>query len=195
VEKNAGKATHFFDEKFAAAGATVLHSHEEIFGRSDVIVKSDRLMPEELDLIREEQILMGFHHLAVSDPNIVKRLVEQKATVIGYELIEDEDGVLPVLYPTSEIAGQMSVQVASEFMKISRGGKGIVLGGIPGVPPAVIVILGAVLLDATHAWLRWEQAPRSLFWTRTFGSSGTLNGSSRRMPLQQLQPERALKKH
>ncbi len=143
VEKGAGKSTHFFDEKFEAAGATILYSHEEIFGRSDVIVKSDRLMPDELDLIREEQILMGFHHLAVSDPNTVNRLVEQKATVIGYELIEDEDGVLPVLYPTSEIAGQMSVQVASEFMKISRGGKGIVLGGIPGVPPAVIVILGA----------------------------------------------------
>ncbi|NOZ12932.1 MAG: alanine dehydrogenase [Acidobacteria bacterium] len=143
VEKGAGKQTHFFDEKFEAAGAKILYSHEEIFGRSDVVVKADHLMPEELDMIREEQILLAFHHLAVSDPKTVKKLIEQKATVIGYELIEDEDGLLPVLYPTSEIAGQMSIQVASEYMKISRGGKGIVLGGIPGVPPAVVVVLGA----------------------------------------------------
>ncbi len=143
VEKDAGKRTHFFNEKFEAAGATILYSHEEIFGRSDVIVKSDHLIPHELDLIREEQILLGFHHLAVGDPKTVDKLVEQKATVIGYELIEDEDGILPVLYPTSEIAGQMSIQVASEYMKIPRGGRGIILGGIPGVPPAVVVILGA----------------------------------------------------
>lgn len=143
VEKNAGKTVHFFDEKFERSGAKILYSHEEIFGRSDVIVKSDKLMPEELDLIREEQILMGFHHLAVSDQNTVNKLVEKKATVIGYELIRNEEGELTVLYPTSEIAGQVSVEIAAEYMKTGRGGKGIVLGGIPGIPPAVIAILGA----------------------------------------------------
>ncbi|NOY22021.1 MAG: alanine dehydrogenase [Acidobacteria bacterium] len=143
VEKDAGKRTHFFDERFEAAGAKILYSHEEVFGRSDVIVKSDQLNIQELEMIREEQILMGFHHLAVGNPKIVNRLVEQKTTVIGYELIEDEDGVLPILYPTSEIAGQMSVQVAAEYMKIAHGGKGILLGGIPGIPPAVMVVLGA----------------------------------------------------
>ncbi len=143
VEKGAGDKIHFFDEKYEAAGATILYSHEEVFGRSDIVIKTERLMPDELEYVRQEQIILAFHHLAISEKETVDTLVEKKATVLGYELIEDDEGELPVLYPTSEIAGQMSIQIASECMKIPRGGKGILLGGIPGVPPAVVVIIGA----------------------------------------------------
>ncbi len=143
VEKGAGDKIHFFDEKFEASGAKILYSHEEVFGRSELIVKAERLLPEELEFVQNEQIIMAFNHLAVAEKKTVQQLMDKKATVIGYELIENEDGELPVLYPTSEIAGQMSIQIAAEFMKISRGGKGILLGGIPGVPPAVVVIIGA----------------------------------------------------
>ena len=143
VEKGAGEKIHYFDEKFEAAGAKILYSHEEVYGRSDIIVKTERLMPDELEFVRQEQIILAFHHLAIIDKSIVDQLIEKKVTVLGYELIEDEEGELPVLYPTSEIAGQMSIQIASECMKIPAGGKGILLGGIPGVPPAVVVIIGA----------------------------------------------------
>ena len=143
VETKAGEKIHFFDEKFEKAGAKIVFSHEEVYGRANLIVKAEKLSEKEIDLIQEEQIIMAFHHLAVCPPSMVEKLIEKKATVIGYELIEDENGQLPVLYPTSEIAGQMSIQIAAEYLKIIRGGRGIVLGGIPGVPPAVIVIIGA----------------------------------------------------
>ncbi len=143
VETKAGEKIHFFDEKFEKAGAKIVFSHEEIFGRADIIVKADKLIDKEMDLIKDEQIILAFHHLAVSPQSMIDKFIEKKATLIGYELIEDESGQLPVLYPTSEIAGQMSVQIAAEYLKIIRGGRGIVLGGIPGVPPAVVVIIGA----------------------------------------------------
>ncbi len=143
VETKAGEKIHFFDEKFEKSGAKIVFSHEEVYGRAELIVKADKLTEKEVDLIKEEQIVMAFHHLAVSSPLIIEKLIEKKATIIGYELIEDEKGQLPVLYPTSEIAGQMSIQIAAEYMKIIKGGRGIVLGGIPGVPPAVVVIIGA----------------------------------------------------
>ncbi len=143
VETKAGDKIHFFDEKFEKAGAKIVFAHEEVFGRSELVVKAEKLTEEEVDFVKEEQIIMAFHHLAVLPQETIEKLIEKKTTVIGYELIEDENGQLPVLYPTSEIAGQMSIQIAAEYLKIIRGGRGIVLGGIPGVPPAVIVIIGA----------------------------------------------------
>jgi len=97
---------HFFDEKFEKAGAKIVFSHEEVFGRANLLVKAEKLTEDEIDLIQEEQIIMAFHHLAVCPPSMIEKLIEKKATIIGYELIEDEKGNLPVLYPTSEIAGQ-----------------------------------------------------------------------------------------
>ncbi len=143
VETKAGEKIHFFDEKFEKSGAKIVYSHEEVYGRAKLIIKSEKLLEEEADLIQPEQILMAFHHLAVCSPKLLETMIEKKATVIGYELIEDENGELPVLYPTSEIAGQVSIQIAAEYLKIIKGGRGIVLGGIPGVPPAVVVIIGA----------------------------------------------------
>ncbi len=143
VETKAGDKIHFFDDKFDKAGAKIVLSHQEVYEKANLVVKTDKLAEKEVDLVREEQIITAFHHLAVCSQTMVDKLIEKKATIIGYELIEDENGQLPVLYPTSEIAGQVSIQIAAEYLKIIKGGRGIVLGGIPGVPPAIVVIIGA----------------------------------------------------
>lgn len=143
VEKGAGRKIHFFHDQYKKSGAEIVKTHKEVFESSDLIVKSDRIIDKELPFLVKEQTIMAFHHLAVSKKSAIETFLKNKNTLIGYELMENEQGELPVLYSTSEIAGQMSIQIAAEYMKISRGGKGILLGGIPGVPPAVIVIIGA----------------------------------------------------
>ncbi len=143
VEKGAGKKIHFFYDQYKKAGAEIVKEHEEVFEKSDLIVKSESISKKELAFLKKDQTIMAFHHLAVADKAAIDTYIKQKNTLIGYELIENEQGELPVLYSTSEIAGQMSIQIAAEYMKIIRGGKGILLGGVPGVPPAVIVIIGA----------------------------------------------------
>lgn len=143
VEKGAGKKIHFFHDEYKKSGAKILNKHNEIYEKSELIVKSEVLCEKDLEFIKKEQTIMAFHHLAVAKKTTIEKFIKNKNTIIGYELIENEEGELPVLYSTSEIAGQMSIQIAAEYMKIVNGGKGILLGGIPGVPPAVVVILGA----------------------------------------------------
>jgi len=143
VEHGAGKKIHFFHDQYKKGGADVVKKHKEVFEKSNLIVKSEALCDKELEFLSKEQTIMAFHHLAVSNKTSIESFMENKNTLIGYELMENQQGELPVLYSTSEIAGQMSIQIAAEYMKIIRGGKGILLGGVPGVPPAVIVIIGA----------------------------------------------------
>jgi alanine dehydrogenase len=142
VERNAGLASGFTDAQYEAAGARVLHSHEEVYGRADVIVCVNKPTSKEYDLIREGQTLMSFLHLAVAEPELVQLLLDRKVTAIDWACVQDDSGHLPVLRPLSQIAGRMVAQIAARYLQTDHGGMGILLGGAPAVPPAEVVILG-----------------------------------------------------
>jgi alanine dehydrogenase len=143
VEKNAGTGSGFTDEQYETAGARILHSLEEIYGRADIVVKVNQPGPLEYPLIREGQVIMSVMHLAVADPRLVDILLERRCTAIDFVTIQDDEGNLPVLRPLSQIAGRMVPQIASRFLQTNQGGMGILLGGAPAVPPAEVVVIGA----------------------------------------------------
>lgn len=150
-ERGAGEGSQFSDEDYRKVGATIVFSAEEIFKRSEFIAKVQPLTETEADLLQEEQILFTFLHLAVSKKSIVENLLKKNVTAVGYELIEDDQG-LPVLHAMSEIAGPLSIQVSERYLESSvKGGRGILLGGITGVAPAAVVILGAGVVGTTAA--------------------------------------------
>ncbi len=142
VERGAGEGSGFLDQHYLDAGATVVYSHEEAFRRGDLVVKVARPLQQEIDLLTEGQILMAFMHLASAHPNKVQALLEREVTVIGFETIQEDDGYLPVLHPISMMAGRMAPHIASRLLRNDAGGKGILLGGVPGVAPAEVVIIG-----------------------------------------------------
>ncbi|PID59517.1 MAG: alanine dehydrogenase [Ignavibacteriae bacterium] len=153
IETKAGQGSHFSDQDYIDAGATIVYSPEEVYQRAELIAKVTPLTDETVELVQENQIIFSFLHLAVGKKNVVDHLIKKKATAIGYEFIE-KDGMLPVLHSISEIAGQLSVQVGSKYLKSDiPNGRGILMGGIPGVAPAAVVILGAgvVGLNAARA--------------------------------------------
>ncbi len=139
VEREAGAGAHFSNLAYERAGAQIVLSHEEIFRRADLICKVGRVSDEEWHFLKEGQIVTGFLHLITASKLVLKGLVDRKITSIAYELIEEPDGRLPVLNPTSEIAGKMVPQLAGRLLE---RGRGTLLGGIPGIPPADVVILG-----------------------------------------------------
>jgi alanine dehydrogenase len=143
VESGAGRAAHFRDEEYLAAGATVVYTREEVFGRADLLTKVSALAAEEVPLLREGQAVLAFHHLATASRSRIEALLASGATLIGYEILEDADGSLPVLPAMSELAGQLAVHVAAHLLGTPSGGRGILLGGAAGIPPAHVVILGA----------------------------------------------------
>lgn len=143
IQSNAGNESHLSDEDYKKVGAQVVYSAEEVFQRSECIVKIGTLTEEEADLLIDNQIVFSFLHLAVSKPKIVNTLLEKNITAIGFELIEDTVG-LPVLTNLSEMAGQLAVQVGGELLQSTHAaGRGVLLGGLTGVAPAAVVILGA----------------------------------------------------
>ena len=141
VQKNAGFAIGLFDEQYLAAGAKLVDSAEEIFGKSDMVVKVKEPQPQEWKMLREGQILFTYLHLA-PDPEQARGLVESGAIAIAYETVTDARGGLPLLAPMSEVAGRMSIQAGAHSLEIAQGGRGMLLGGVPGVPAAKVVILG-----------------------------------------------------
>ncbi len=143
VEKNAGLGSGFPDAQFEKVGAVICHSAEEVWGRADLILKVNTLIPEEYPLVRHGQILMSVFHLAVADARLLDLLVRTGCTVIDYVTIEDDRGHLPVLRPLSQIAGRIVPQIAARYLQTDHGGMGILLGGAPAVPPAEVVIIGA----------------------------------------------------
>ena len=143
VEHEAGLGAGFSDAEYEKVGAGLVFSCEEVFGRSDLLLKVARPLKEELDWLRPETILAGFLHLPSARQDKIDILLEKKVTSIAYEQIRAEDGSLPVLRPFSQIGGAMTAQIAARLLQNNEGGKGILLGGMPGVPPAEIVIIGA----------------------------------------------------
>jgi len=151
IETGAGGGSHFKDEDYVKTGATLVYSAEEVFKRSELVAKVSSTGDDELELLQENQIIFSFLHLAVGKKQNVERLLEKKVTAIGYELIENE-GRLPVLHSMSEIAGQIAIQVSERYLESgNKGGRGILLGGITGVAPAAVVILGAGVVGTTAA--------------------------------------------
>ena len=143
IETNAGSDSHFTDEEYRNVGAQIVYSAEEVYQRSELIAKIAPLTDEEALMLQEEQILFSFLHLAVSKKNIVDTLLTKKVTAVSYELIEKNDQY-PVLQSMSEIAGQLAVQIGERYLgSDSPNGRGILMGGITGVAPAAVVILGA----------------------------------------------------
>jgi alanine dehydrogenase len=143
VEHEAGAGTGFSDTDYERAGAGVVYSTAEVFGRADLLLKVSRPLQEELDILRPGIILAGFLHLASARQAKVDILMQKKVTAIAYEQIEAPDHSLPVLRPFSQIGGAMAAQIAARMLQNNWGGKGILMGGVPGVPPAEVVIVGA----------------------------------------------------
>ncbi|HET7089726.1 MAG TPA: alanine dehydrogenase [Anaerolineae bacterium] len=143
VERSAGRGAGFSDVDYERAGARIVYSPEEAYGRADLVLKVSRPIAEEVGWLRDGCILMGFLHLAAGRRERVEGLLDKRVTAIAYETIQNDDGSLPVLKPLSQAAGRMAPQVAATLLQNDRGGKGILLGGVPGVPPAEVVIIGA----------------------------------------------------
>lgn len=142
VEEGAGLGSGFSDDEYRGAGATLVSSHEEVFEGANLILKVKEPVPEEYHLLREGIILFTFLHLA-PNPELAKVLMERQISAIAYETVELEDGTLPILKPMSEIAGKLSVQIGATLLHRNRGGRGMLLGGIPGVEHGRVAILGA----------------------------------------------------
>jgi alanine dehydrogenase len=141
VESGAGAAIGFDDRSYEAAGAGILARATDVFAVAELIVKVKEPQPEEIRALREEQLLFTYLHLA-ADPAQTQGLMRSGAIAIGYETVTDNRGGLPLLAPMSEVAGRMAIQVGAHCLEKEQGGTGILLGGVPGVPAAKVVILG-----------------------------------------------------
>ncbi len=142
VEPSAGEGSGFADDDYRKAGAQIAPSKQEVFDRAELIVKVKEPQLSECHFFRPGQTVFTYLHLAAL-PDLTKALLDAKVTAIAYETTEADDRSLPMLKPMSEIAGRMAVQVGAFYLERVRGGRGILLGGVPGVPPAKVVILGA----------------------------------------------------
>lgn len=148
LESSAGQGSGFSDDAYRKAGASVAGSKEEVFKRADLIVKVKEPLLSECHLFRPGQILFTYLHLA-SLVDMTKELLSSKITAIAYETTESKDGSLPMLKPMSEIAGRMSVQIGAQYLEKIHGGRGVLLGGVPGVEPGKVVVLGAGIVGTS----------------------------------------------
>lgn len=155
VEHDAGVGAGFSDQEYEKACAHLVYSADEVFGRADFMLKVARPLKEELDWLQPGCILAGLLHLASAQQDKVDVLLTKKVTAISYEQIQLADGTLPVLRPFSQIGGLMAAQTAARLLQNNWGGKGILMGGVPGVPPAEVVILGGGVVgrNATRGFL------------------------------------------
>ena len=143
VEKNAGIDAHFSDKEYQDAGAVISYSAEELFSKSEMIVKVAPPTQKELDWMQPNQILLSALHLGHTTKEFIHTILEKGICGIGYEFIKSEDNEFPIVRMMHEITGSMSVQIASHYLENSSNGQGIMLGGISGIPPATVAILGA----------------------------------------------------
>jgi len=143
VETDAGLGAGFSDVDYERAGGRIVYSPEEVYGRADLLLKVERPTRAEVELLNEGCTVMGFLHMALCPHAQVEKMLAKKITGVAYEMIQEEDQTLPVLIPLSQAAGRMTPQIAATLLQNDRGGKGILLGGVPGVPPAEVVIIGA----------------------------------------------------
>jgi alanine dehydrogenase len=150
VETGAGLGCQISDEQYAKAGAKILGSAKDVYGKADMIIKVKEPLPDEYELLRENQILYTYLHLA-AEPKLTKVLCERKVKSIAYETIQAADGSLPLLTPMSEVAGRMATQIGAYYLQKDHGGKGILLGGVPGVKRGRVTIIGAGVVGTNAA--------------------------------------------
>src|ERR1043165_3246044 len=150
VEQNAGAGSGFEDSLYERAGATIIESADEVWGSAEMIVKVKEPIAPEYPRMRSGQLLFTYLHLA-PDRELTKELIERKVTGIAYETITDRRGTLPLLTPMSEVAGRMAIQVGAHYLEKMVGGRGILLGGVPGVPAARVVIIGGGVVGTNAA--------------------------------------------
>ncbi|MEJ2198207.1 MAG: alanine dehydrogenase [Desulfuromonadales bacterium] len=149
VESDAGTGSGFDDAAYREAGAEIVATPQEIFRRADMVMHVKEPQPSEYPLIREGQIVFTYFHFAASE-QLTKAMIKSKAVCIAYETIVGADGCLPLLTPMSEVAGRMAAQEAAKYAERTQGGRGILLGGVPGVQPATVLVLGGGTVG-THA--------------------------------------------
>ncbi|MBN1458431.1 MAG: alanine dehydrogenase [Armatimonadetes bacterium] len=150
VQAQAGAGCRVSDDEYRKAGAQVVQSAEGVYRRSEMMLKVKEPLPPEYDLLRPGQILFTYLHLA-SSRDLVRALLERDVVGLGYETVQTPDGALPLLVPMSEIAGKMSIQVGARLLEAEAGGRGTLLGGVPGVPPAEVVIIGCGVVGTNAA--------------------------------------------
>ncbi len=150
VEKSAGIGSGFSDESYAKAGGTIICNKQELFDKSEMIIKVKEPLAPEYDMFHEGQILFTYLHLA-PEPELTRALLAKKVVGIAYETIVGPHDTLPLLAPMSEVAGRMAVQIGAQFLEKPEGGKGILLGGVPGVEPAQVVIIGGGIVGTNAA--------------------------------------------
>ncbi|WP_396636624.1 alanine dehydrogenase [Maribacter sp. R77961] len=142
VQSTAGEGSGFFNKDYQQAGAVILDTIAEVYAKSEMIVKVKEPIAEEYDLIQEGQLLFTYFHFASSEP-LTKAMIKQKAICIAYETVEDDEGTLPLLTPMSEVAGRMAIQQGAKYLEKPVKGRGVLLGGVPGVAPGRVLVLGA----------------------------------------------------
>ena len=150
IEKDAGMGSGFNDDDYKKAGAEIVADPARIFDKSEMIVKVKEPLPKEYKLIREGQIIFTYFHFAASQ-ELTLAMIDSKCVAIAYETVQDENGMLPLLVPMSEVAGRMAIQEGARYLEKLHGGKGILLGGVPGVEPASVVILGGGIVGTNAA--------------------------------------------
>jgi alanine dehydrogenase len=150
VEKHAGLGSGFEDEQYTNSGAKIIEDKKELFNASDIIVKVKEPLESEYELFKPAQTLFTYLHLA-PNPSLTKSLIHRKVTGIAYETVQLSNGVLPLLVPMSEVAGRMSIQIGANFLQKYNGGIGILLGGISGVAPGQVVIVGGGIVGTNAA--------------------------------------------
>jgi len=150
VETGAGKGIDFEDQDYVAAGATILPDADTVFAQAEMIVKVKEPQPIEIARLRPDHLLFTYLHLAADKPQ-AEGLMKSGATCIAYETVTSPKGGLPLLKPMSEVAGRMSVQVGAHYLEKEQGGRGVLLGGVPGVAPARVAILGGGIAGVNAA--------------------------------------------
>ena len=150
IEKGAGEGSNILDEEYVEQGATIVPTPEEVFGAADMILKVKEPQANEVAMLREGQILFTYLHLAAY-PDMAEALLKRGAIAIAYETVQMPDRYLPLLAPMSEIAGRMAAQAGSHLLERAHGGRGILLGGVPGVRPAKVVVVGGGMAGTNAA--------------------------------------------
>jgi alanine dehydrogenase len=150
VEKNAGSGSGFEDAAYLKAGAEIAETAREIFERSDMVMHVKEPLPSEYNLIRQDQIVFTYLHLAAAE-ELTHALIKSKAVCIAYETIQKPDRSLPLLTPMSEVAGRMAIQQGAKYLEMVQGGHGVLLGGVPGVDPGNVVVIGGGIVGINAA--------------------------------------------
>ena len=150
VEKDAGIGSGFNDDAYVKAGAEIVDTPKEIFDRSEMVMHVKEPLPPEYELIREDQIVFTYLHLAAAE-ELTHVLIKSGSINIAYETIQKEDGSLPLLTPMSEVAGRMAIQQGAKYLEMAQGGHGVLLGGVPGVDPGTVVIIGGGVVGTNAA--------------------------------------------